>query len=221
MVVARSSSMGVASSSGSSSTGQPPTGGRGGGKDEARLREVIQGEVLDTRPSVRWDDIAGLSVAKQVWCQDTRFGSSGSLFSVCPRLRSHKVTCTENCFGGRVNQGIHTEKQTSKYQTHARMDVCLGCSPTAFQRGHKGTADLKELQPATAIFVAVACGCFSKPASGRHCIHLSSLTHASVERHAFGHNLQILQTPWAIIPKGDISSQAHPALLSLAVMHFA
>ncbi|EIE22784.1 AAA-domain-containing protein [Coccomyxa subellipsoidea C-169] len=36
-----------------------------GGKEEARLREVIEGEVLDTRPSVRWKDVAGLSAAKQ------------------------------------------------------------------------------------------------------------------------------------------------------------
>lgn len=32
----------------------------------AKLREVILAEVLDTRPSVRWDDIAGLASAKQV-----------------------------------------------------------------------------------------------------------------------------------------------------------
>ncbi|KAK9904124.1 hypothetical protein WJX75_005080 [Coccomyxa subellipsoidea] len=36
-----------------------------GSKEEARLREVIEGEVLDTRPSVRWKDVAGLSAAKQ------------------------------------------------------------------------------------------------------------------------------------------------------------
>ncbi|KAK9839964.1 hypothetical protein WJX74_001183 [Apatococcus lobatus] len=53
------------SSGGSSnSSGQPPPS-RAAGKDDARLREVIQGEVLDTRPSVRWTDIAGLAVAKQ------------------------------------------------------------------------------------------------------------------------------------------------------------
>jgi len=36
-----------------------------GSKEDARLREVIEGEVLDTRPSVRWKDIAGLAAAKQ------------------------------------------------------------------------------------------------------------------------------------------------------------
>ena len=36
------------------------------GKEEARLREVIAAEVLDSRPSVRWSDIAGLAGAKQV-----------------------------------------------------------------------------------------------------------------------------------------------------------
>ena len=35
-------------------------------KEEARLRDVIEGEVLDRRPSVRWKDIAGLAGAKQV-----------------------------------------------------------------------------------------------------------------------------------------------------------
>ena len=35
-------------------------------KEEARLREVVVGEVLDTRPTVRWSDIAGLAGAKQV-----------------------------------------------------------------------------------------------------------------------------------------------------------
>lgn len=35
-------------------------------KEDARIREVIEGEVLDRRPSVRWKDIAGLSGAKQV-----------------------------------------------------------------------------------------------------------------------------------------------------------
>ena len=39
------------------------------GKEEARLREVITGELLDTRPSVRWSDIAGLAGAKQVSAQ--------------------------------------------------------------------------------------------------------------------------------------------------------
>ena len=36
-----------------------------GSKEEARLRDLIEGEVLDTRPSVRWKDVAGLSAAKQ------------------------------------------------------------------------------------------------------------------------------------------------------------
>ena len=44
-----------------------PAGGSGvSGKEEARLREVIAAEVLDSRPSVRWSDIAGLAGAKQV-----------------------------------------------------------------------------------------------------------------------------------------------------------
>jgi hypothetical protein len=40
-----------------------------GGRDreEVRLREVIEGEVLDRRPSVHWKDIAGLAGAKQVF----------------------------------------------------------------------------------------------------------------------------------------------------------
>ena len=45
------------------------TGAAGSGviaKEEARLREVIEGEVLDRRPSIRWKDIAGLAGAKQV-----------------------------------------------------------------------------------------------------------------------------------------------------------
>ncbi|CAK0782735.1 hypothetical protein CVIRNUC_005930 [Coccomyxa viridis] len=44
------------------------TGAAGSGviaKEEARLREVIEGEVLDRRPSIRWKDIAGLAGAKQ------------------------------------------------------------------------------------------------------------------------------------------------------------
>lgn len=36
------------------------------GKGEEKLREVIMSEVLDRRPSVGWDDVAGLSRAKQV-----------------------------------------------------------------------------------------------------------------------------------------------------------
>ena len=36
------------------------------GKGDDALREVIMSEVLDRRPSVRWDDVAGLSKAKQV-----------------------------------------------------------------------------------------------------------------------------------------------------------
>ena len=36
------------------------------GKADTKLREVILAEVLDTRPSVRWDDVAGLQKAKQV-----------------------------------------------------------------------------------------------------------------------------------------------------------
>ena len=36
------------------------------GREDARLREVITAEVLDSRPSVRWKDIAGLAGAKQV-----------------------------------------------------------------------------------------------------------------------------------------------------------
>ena len=35
-------------------------------KEEERLRDVIEGELLDRRPSVRWKDIAGLAGAKQV-----------------------------------------------------------------------------------------------------------------------------------------------------------
>ena len=35
-------------------------------KDDSRIRDVIMGEVLDTRPSVRWDEVAGLANAKQV-----------------------------------------------------------------------------------------------------------------------------------------------------------
>ena len=38
-------------------------------KEEARLREVIEGEVLDRRPSIRWKDIAGLAGAKQACAQ--------------------------------------------------------------------------------------------------------------------------------------------------------
>jgi hypothetical protein len=34
-------------------------------REDARLREIITGEVLDARPSVRWADIAGLAGAKQ------------------------------------------------------------------------------------------------------------------------------------------------------------
>ncbi|KAK9838272.1 hypothetical protein WJX81_001606 [Elliptochloris bilobata] len=62
-----------------SSTGTPRVpaatpGGRGpggaaaggaAGREDARLREVVLGEILDTRPSTRWDDVAGLSAAKQ------------------------------------------------------------------------------------------------------------------------------------------------------------
>ena len=33
---------------------------------DAKMREVILAEVLDTRPDVRWDDVAGLHKAKQV-----------------------------------------------------------------------------------------------------------------------------------------------------------
>lgn len=36
------------------------------GKEDARLREVVLAEILDTRPSTRWDDVAGLAAAKQV-----------------------------------------------------------------------------------------------------------------------------------------------------------
>lgn len=36
------------------------------GKEDAKLREVILAEVLDTRPSVQWEDVAGLRTAKQV-----------------------------------------------------------------------------------------------------------------------------------------------------------
>ena len=51
--------------------GSAPAGAAGGGhslesKEEARMREVIEGEVLDMRPSVGWKDIAGLAGAKQV-----------------------------------------------------------------------------------------------------------------------------------------------------------
>lgn len=34
--------------------------------EEARLRDLVLQEVLDTRPSVAWNDIAGLAGAKQV-----------------------------------------------------------------------------------------------------------------------------------------------------------
>lgn len=43
------------------------SGAGAGGKEDERLREVVLGEILDTRPSTRWDDVAGLSAAKQVW----------------------------------------------------------------------------------------------------------------------------------------------------------
>jgi hypothetical protein len=39
---------------------------RAGSKEEARLQDIILGEILDTKPSVRWDDVAGLAAAKQV-----------------------------------------------------------------------------------------------------------------------------------------------------------
>lgn len=35
-------------------------------KEDSRIREVIMAEVLDMRPSVRWEDVAGLNSAKQV-----------------------------------------------------------------------------------------------------------------------------------------------------------
>lgn len=34
-------------------------------KEDSRIREVIMAEVLDMRPSVRWEDVAGLNSAKQ------------------------------------------------------------------------------------------------------------------------------------------------------------
>ncbi|BDA45630.1 Fidgetin-like protein 1 [Coccomyxa sp. Obi] len=36
-----------------------------GSKEEVRLRELIESEVLDTAPGVRWKDVAGLAAAKQ------------------------------------------------------------------------------------------------------------------------------------------------------------
>ncbi len=36
-----------------------------GRKGEAELREIIESEVLDTAPAVRWKDVAGLAAAKQ------------------------------------------------------------------------------------------------------------------------------------------------------------
>ena len=41
-------------------------GGGNSGAADSKLREVILAEVLDTRPSVRWEDVAGLGNAKQV-----------------------------------------------------------------------------------------------------------------------------------------------------------
>lgn len=35
-------------------------------KEDSRLHDIIMGEILDTKPSVRWDDVAGLGGAKQV-----------------------------------------------------------------------------------------------------------------------------------------------------------
>ena len=41
-------------------------GGGSSGAADSKLREVILAEVLDSRPSVRWEDVAGLGNAKQV-----------------------------------------------------------------------------------------------------------------------------------------------------------
>lgn len=51
--------------------GRGGTGGKrasappAGGVDDAKMREIILAEVLDHRPSVRWQDVAGLANAKQ------------------------------------------------------------------------------------------------------------------------------------------------------------
>ena len=48
------------------SAGVAPQAGIGtGSKEEVRLRELIESEVLDTAPGVRWKDVAGLAAAKQ------------------------------------------------------------------------------------------------------------------------------------------------------------
>ena len=46
-------------------TGRGPAAGTAAGREDARLREVVLGEILDARPSTRWDDVAGLQAAKQ------------------------------------------------------------------------------------------------------------------------------------------------------------
>lgn len=46
-------------------TGRGPAAGSAAGREDARLREVVLGEILDARPSTRWDDVAGLQAAKQ------------------------------------------------------------------------------------------------------------------------------------------------------------
>ena len=45
----------------------PATGGGKGaaGGVDAKMREIVLAEVLDDRPYVRWDDVAGLAKAKQ------------------------------------------------------------------------------------------------------------------------------------------------------------
>lgn len=57
-----------------------------GSKEDARLREVIEGEVLDTRPSVRWKDIAGLAAAKQARLCAASLGGLAQELSCRPQL---------------------------------------------------------------------------------------------------------------------------------------
>jgi len=46
-------------------TGAGAAPGGAAAKEDARLRETVLGEILDARPSTRWDDVAGLGAAKQ------------------------------------------------------------------------------------------------------------------------------------------------------------
>ena len=67
---ARASHLGQASQPGASlgrTVSAPSRAPQPASNLDAKLREVILAEVLDTRPSVRWEDVAGLRKAKQVW----------------------------------------------------------------------------------------------------------------------------------------------------------